>query len=243
MFGFELEDSKVSVWPKFVDDESLANSVRSVFDSWSRATCRLSAIHLWHCMDLYSVGSADRLASSTRNLSPASLASAARTSRMKVALFKASRWSSWGSCWVSQCWKDSANACSEAEYRANRRRRRSFSFTRIHWAALIAAGKDANGIADVLEVTSILKMCIRSSKWKVRECVTSYTSIGIGGVELRSWYVPIQKNIINSILYEWNRALYLEDMRMLSFPIHLARENIEQLVSTNGVSKSAGSVK
>ena len=244
VFDFELEDSKVRVWPIFVDDESLANSVRSVLDSWSKATCRLSSTHRWRCMDLYSVGSADRFASSVRSLSTASLASDARALRVDVDFFNASRWSSSGSCWIPQCWKDSANACSDVEYRANRRRRKS-SFPRIYWEALIAVGKDAICRPGVLEVTSMLKIRISNNKgwtWTRYKLyiVTDWYWRGGAGKLVRSYSKKKTSSSRYSTPVKW--ALYLEDMSIILFPFHLVRENIEQLASTNGMFEFAGSV-
>lgn len=67
--------------------------------------------------------------------------------------------------------------------------------------------------------------------------LTSYTSspVGIGWMELINWFAPIQKEHHDKYSTPVKWKSYLEDMGMILFAFHLARENIEQLASTNGV--------
>ena len=224
VFDFELEDSKARVWPMFVDGETLARSVRSVFDSCLKVSCRLSSIHRWRCMDLYSVGSADRLASTVRSLSTASEASVARALRIDADFFNASRWSSSGCCWIPQCWKDFANACSDLEYRTNRRRRKSSAFSRMYWGALWAIGKDAICKPGALEVTSMLKIRISYDKrgiWTPYKLyiVTDWCWMGGGDKFVRSYSKKTTSSSKCTTPVKW--ALYLEDMSVTLFAFHL----------------------
>jgi hypothetical protein len=100
-------------------------------------------------------------------------------------------------------------------------------------------GKDAICRPGMLEVTSMLKIGFSYNEGE-HERVTYKSYIvtdwyWMDGADklVRSYSREKTSSSRYSTPVKW--SLYLEDMCMILFAFHLARENIEQLASTNGV--------